>query len=272
MPWYIGDYLRKTMHLDADEDGAYRRLIDATWVAGGLLVASDKEMAQITKLPLKKWLAVKATVAKFFTITEEGWRHGRVSEELAKAEAIVSARSAGGKRTAEKRWGNKEANSSDVAEQPTETIAQQVAELPLSGLQSGRPSPSPSPSPRETDSRPAARKRATLSASEREEFDSWYEHYPRKEDRGHAEIAFLKARKIASLEELIEGVKRYAKTIAAERTERRYIALPATWLNGERWADEPGGTNGKRPLPAFRSPRSPAPVFPQEPDGPDEIQ
>ena len=74
------------------------------------------------------------------------------------------------------------------------------------------------------------------------EFDQWYygegddPGYPRKEARGRARIAFEKARKIATLEELIDGRKKYA----AEKitTETQYILLPATWLNGEGWADE----------------------------------
>jgi uncharacterized protein YdaU (DUF1376 family) len=31
MPWFIGDHVRDTMHLDHVQDGAYRSLIDARW-------------------------------------------------------------------------------------------------------------------------------------------------------------------------------------------------------------------------------------------------
>ena len=75
-----------------------------------------------------------------------------------------------------------------------------------------------------------------------DEFDLWYygegddKGYPRKEARGDARKAFIAARKIATLEELIEGRKRYAKEKQA--TERGFIKLPATWLRAECWDDE----------------------------------
>ena len=74
-----------------------------------------------------------------------------------------------------------------------------------------------------------------------DEFDLWYygegddKGYPRKEARGEARKAFTAARKIASLDELIEGRKRYAKE--KHSTERQYLKLPATWLRAECWAD-----------------------------------
>ena len=75
------------------------------------------------------------------------------------------------------------------------------------------------------------------------EFDQWYygvddddPGYVRKEARGPARKAFEKARKIASLEELIEGRKRY--TAEKRGTDKQFIKLAATWLNGECWADE----------------------------------
>jgi len=74
-----------------------------------------------------------------------------------------------------------------------------------------------------------------------DEFDLWYYGdgdggYPRKEARGDARKAFVQARRIASLDELVEGRKKYA---AEKRgTERQFIKLPATWLRAECWCDD----------------------------------
>ncbi|HEV2097633.1 MAG TPA: hypothetical protein VGR45_01770 [Stellaceae bacterium] len=67
------------------------------------------------------------------------------------------------------------------------------------------------------------------------EFAAWWRAYPHKVDKGHAEKAFVKARRIASLEELLAGVQRYI------RDKRQTVPWcnPATWLNGKRWLDEP---------------------------------
>ncbi len=52
-----------------------------------------------------------------------------------------------------------------------------------------------------------------------EEFEDWYQHYPKKVSRGPAEEAFEKALASgASLEELIAGAKRYAVEAASRGT------------------------------------------------------
>lgn len=68
------------------------------------------------------------------------------------------------------------------------------------------------------------------------EFDDWYSGYPHKVQRGAAERAFVKARSIASLDELKAGVLRY---VAAKPADRHW-QNPATWLNGKGWLDQPG--------------------------------
>lgn len=72
-------------------------------------------------------------------------------------------------------------------------------------------------------------------ARENPEFDQWYQHYPHKVQRGAAERAFSKARKLSSLEELIAGLHRYVSS----KPEDRHWQNPATWLNGKGWLDVP---------------------------------
>lgn len=69
-----------------------------------------------------------------------------------------------------------------------------------------------------------------------DEFAEWYEKYPRKEAKGAALKAFIKARKDVGLEDLVAGLNRYAEAMRGK--DRQFIALPATWLNAGRWADE----------------------------------
>lgn len=68
------------------------------------------------------------------------------------------------------------------------------------------------------------------------DFERWYAAYPRHVARGAAEKAFPKALKLASLDELIAGAKRYSGEIAGR--EMRFVCHPATWLNQKRWLDE----------------------------------
>jgi len=73
-------------------------------------------------------------------------------------------------------------------------------------------------------------------SSKQDEFDQWYSRYPKKEAKEAARKAFAKARKAATLQELLDGIDRYAASVAGK--QREYIALPATWLNAGRWQDE----------------------------------
>ena len=70
-------------------------------------------------------------------------------------------------------------------------------------------------------------------------FDRFWAEYPRKDDKKNAQRAFLR---IKPDEETLQGM------LAALRRQKnsrqwmdaggRYIPLPATWINGERWNDQ----------------------------------
>lgn len=71
-----------------------------------------------------------------------------------------------------------------------------------------------------------------------DEFEEWYSGYPRKEAKGQALKAYKTARKKADHQTLIAGRDAYIARCKANGTERRFIKLPATWLNGECWLDD----------------------------------
>lgn len=66
-------------------------------------------------------------------------------------------------------------------------------------------------------------------------FDEWYALYPRKQGRGNALRAFRTALKKITFPELVAGVERYKRM----KPDYADWAMPATWLNGERWLDKP---------------------------------
>lgn len=79
-------------------------------------------------------------------------------------------------------------------------------------------------------------KSSTRLADAEAEFALWYSAYPRKIDKGHARTAFKAARKKTSLETLMAAAEQFA--LHSRGTEPKFLAYPATWLNGERWEDE----------------------------------
>ena len=69
------------------------------------------------------------------------------------------------------------------------------------------------------------------------EFEEFWEHYPKKVDKGAALRAFRKAAKTQDLALVIEGAKRFSQD--PNLPEKQFIKNPATWLNAESWNNGP---------------------------------
>ena len=67
------------------------------------------------------------------------------------------------------------------------------------------------------------------------DFEEFWRHYPRQENQKAALAAFGCALAKADAATLINGAMRYAADRDGE--DPRYTALPANWLDGERWTD-----------------------------------
>ena len=72
-----------------------------------------------------------------------------------------------------------------------------------------------------------------------ENFLAWFAIYPRREARADAWKAWQQTERTRpALEELIDAVRRATAANEWSVDRRRYIPLPASWLRGQRWADE----------------------------------
>jgi hypothetical protein len=109
------------------------------------------------------------------------------------------------------------------------------------------PSPSPSPSKHMSDS---------ASDVPVDNFETFWKLYPRKEGKGEAREAFAKALKGANADAICKGLERQLPAFRVR--ERKFIAMPSTWLNQGRWDDEPEGA------------ARPSPPLPREPEVTDE--
>lgn len=75
----------------------------------------------------------------------------------------------------------------------------------------------------------------------KKDFECWYARYPRRTARGAALKAYRVARQKASAETLLAGVERYL----ALKPDYADWMQPASWLNAERWLDEPDQRQAK---------------------------
>jgi hypothetical protein len=87
---------------------------------------------------------------------------------------------------------------------------------------------------KEEETPPTPPSRGACSADAEREFDGFWDAYPRKVGKGAARRAYAVARKKAD-----PGLILGALAGAVFSGEARYIPHPATWLNQERWEDEP---------------------------------
>lgn len=71
---------------------------------------------------------------------------------------------------------------------------------------------------------------------EDKDFDEFWDAYPRKENKAKARLAWVKARRRVAAQVIIDGARRYRDD---PNREAAFTAHAATWINGERWGDDP---------------------------------
>lgn len=92
--YYVGDYQKKTQHLDTLQHGAYKLLLDHCWVHGCIPLDAASR-ANIVKMTLPAWKKIAPVINAFFDA--EG-RNKRATEEIEKAERVSTIRSMAGQR------------------------------------------------------------------------------------------------------------------------------------------------------------------------------
>ncbi len=86
-----------------------------------------------------------------------------------------------------------------------------------------------------------------------EDFTKFWNLYPRKQAKARAEKAWAKwAKAKVSPSVILDTLK--AQLPELKKREREYIPLPATWLNGEPWRDEPEKSAEKQGDPCYGVP------------------
>lgn len=134
MPLFWGDYLKDTMHLSAEEHGAYLLLIAYYWQNGGPIDSDKKTLQNVTKISLRKM----QKVLRFFEERNGTLFHHRIDEELQLAKKNQTVRSSKATHAANARW----SASSNAPSMPQ-------------ALHGGCPAPSPSVEDNNTPSRQA---------------------------------------------------------------------------------------------------------------------
>lgn len=243
-------YLGDTTHLTTIEHGAYLLLLITMWRAkGGKLPDDDNRLAKFTRLTPAQWRRIRPTIMEFFMVENGMLSNGRLSDELNAVRQQRLSSSNAGKASALKRLnrgptdverdGQRNSNlhnhNHNHKKEPPIVPQNLGDEIEIENLGNEGQQVDPAPSVE------------ALAASLEAEFAEWYELYPRQEGIAKARRAFTKARQKVTLDVLIDGLRAYLVEVAGK--DRQYIAHPATWLHGERWADQESGAAGKPNIP-----------------------
>jgi uncharacterized protein YdaU (DUF1376 family) len=146
MPVYIGDYLGSTMHLTAEQHGAYFLLQLHYWRSGPI-PDDDRMLSAIAKTGFRTWnCRVGAVVKGFFEKVDGKLHHPLLERYLAIAKANVEQRRAAGRASADKRTEQRKAN-----ERPNEIPTGVDFPSHISSQRNGKPLPSTSPSSSEIE-------------------------------------------------------------------------------------------------------------------------
>lgn len=233
MPVFTDALIGDTTDLSMEEFGAYLMILFVTWRNNGKpLPDDDMRMARICRMSESEWSAIKPTISRYFDITEGFWRQKRLEKEWDFVQKRIEVKKANGKKggrpkslkdnETDKPVGFVEDNLNHKLNESTHThthTQQKSSDANASQTREGRD----------------AKEEALRGLNE--DFAAWWKLYPNKVGRPVAMKAFAKARKAADQSTLLNATERYVERLA--RPNAPNPCNPATWLNQERWNDQP---------------------------------
>ena len=211
--WYPGDFKSSTSHFTLTEKAIYRELLDWSWL-NGPLPENDRRLAQICGCSLRSFRASWREVRTKFVANGDGLINRRLEEIRSRTLEISEKRSEAG------RAGGKASAKANAVASAKQTGKQNSSSQSQSQSQS-------SSSPSETHNTGARDLR----------FSRFWQTYPKKVGKGDARRAFDRAEKKGmEIDVALAAVERCKSTA---QWQRGVIPNPSTWLNQERWEDDP---------------------------------
>ena len=217
---HLGDYETRTRHLSLAEHGAYRLLIDAYYATEEPLSLDIKRVCKMIRVSNRaESRHVLSILLTFFEQNPDGYRHKRIDREIAlyREKALINKCNA--KRLAQR---NVSQSHSETDTKPLTSNHKPVTNIHI----------------------PPISPRGELPENG---FKQFWDEYGLKVARPLAVKAFAAAIKKTDMQTILAGVKQYKTSIAASGLSQ---AHPSSWLNAERWLDEPQRIeNGKQHAP-----------------------
>jgi len=201
MQLYVSDYLADTAHLTAQQHGAYMLLLMNYWQRGKALDNSNERLSHVARLSPEEWAEAKPTLEEFFIVEGNLWTHARVEDDLEKIREKSAKASFAGRRSVVARGMNERSTNAEQSLNHKEEDKEEDKDI-----------------------------------DKKELFVDFWNVYPLKVGKGAAQKAFEKAIRTTNADIIIKGALRYKSD---PNRVPGYTAHAATWLNAQRWLDDP---------------------------------
>lgn len=217
--FYPSDFLAGTSGLSPAERGVYITLLCLIYEHDGPIQRDDARLARRCGSPKAAFVrTLDGLIAEGKITQDEDVLSNRRAE---KALMDRTNRTQNSTHAANQRWG---AQGQKMQQKQREVDA---GAMPSQCV--GDASQKPEPDTRKRDT--------NVSLVQSDRFDEFWAAYPRKTVKSAARKAYAKAVKKARHDEIMFGLSRHLPALQAK--EQQFIPHPATWLNQERWSDEP---------------------------------
>lgn len=212
VPFHIGDFLSGTIHMDAEQIGAYMMLIIAHYNAGEQGIPNDdRQLATIAKVSPRIWKKIRPILEPKFTVNANFWEHKKCVEVIQK----VKEKSLAARTKALKRY------NPPPAVAPPQHCNGSAHDLP---------------STKPLTTKPIRKEKNILKKETQgsEKFLQFWNVYPRHR-RGNRENAWRSWQRAlveerATEDEILRGAKSYTASGPGE-----FAKGAAAWLNDDRW-------------------------------------
>lgn len=248
---HIGDYAAATVHLSLVEDAVYSRMLRRYYLQESPLPADWREVARLVGARSEDELAaVKAVLAEFFTMADDGYRQKRADEVIAAFHAKQEGKAEERDNEAERKRRYRERRASlfdqlrDIGiVPPYDTPMDELVRMLSRGTgqgQDGDGTATQAPVP--SNQTPEKQKHVQRAAAR---FHEFWAAYPVKKGKQEAE----KVWKRRGLDAIADTLMAHVARMKAEDADWQdgYAPHGLTYVRGERWHDEPKQRNRAPP-------------------------
>ena len=199
----IADYRKDTTHLTLLEHGCYRQLIDQYYLNEVPLPIDENKLFRLLSARSDdEKNAIKNVLNDFFTKTESGYVHSRCQIEIEQ----YHLKSESASKSAKSRWSQANALQTH-SERNANHKPITINHKPLTNIN-------------------------TIG-----DFDRFWNEYPKKTGKGAALKSWTKMQ--PNIDDCLKALSWQKKTSQWFKNNGQFIPNPATWINQERWKDEP---------------------------------